>query len=178
MSRTSLDNFLKQKRQAKKTFAEKYSFSNRKPLVGIILDNELSKTDEECLKNILEGTAHIDVQVVVVADTNLDIFYSPHSIFIPYSRGNRKNLLFAADMALSFPFNDVEEMLLNGTIPISPSRSEVQDYDPNHETGNSFIYKKEDYWCVFAALVRALETFKFPYDWNNIVRQGLGNVSV
>ena len=69
-------------------------------------------------------------------------------------------------------------MLLNGTIPVSPARAEIADYNPNRETGNGFVYKNTDSWCMFAALVRALETFKFPYDWNNIIRQGLETVLV
>lgn len=178
MTSSALNNFIENKKTAKRLFSEKYSFSNKRPLLGIILDKELSRKNEECLKKILEGTEHINVQVVVVADTNLDVSYSPHTIFIPYSRKDRKQLLEASDMALCFHFNDVEEMLFNGTIPISFSRAEVRDYNPNQETGNGFVYKNEDHWCIFAALIRALETFKFPYDWKNIVRQGLETASV
>lgn len=173
MAVSSLDNCIKKKREAKKMFASKFSFSAKRPLLGIILDNELSREEEGRLQNILEGTAHVDVQVVILADTNLDVCGIPHTIVVPYSRVNRKDLLEAADMSLGFSFSDVEEMLLNGTIPISSSRPEVSDYNPNRETGNSFIYKKSDHWSVFAALVRALETYKFPYDWKNIVRQGI-----
>jgi len=85
-------------------------------------------------------------------------------------------LLEAADMALVFEFSDVEEMLLNGVIPISSLRPEVSDYNPNRETGNGFIFKKESPWAIFAALVRARETFKFPYDWKHIIRQGMSSV--
>ncbi len=175
---SSLDNFIKQKKEVKKLLSQKLSFASRKPLLGIILDKELSPEFEESLKNILEGTAHIDVQVVILADTNLGAFSVPHTVILPYSRNNRKIVLQAADIALSFNFSDVEEMLLNGTIPVSPARAEIADYNPNRETGNGFVYKNTDSWCMFAALVRALETFKFPYDWNNIIRQGLETVLV
>lgn len=173
MSTSSLDNFIKQKKEVKKFLAQKLEFNSRKPLLGIVLDKELSQGREETLKKILEGTAHIDVQVVILADTNLGIFSVPHMVVLPYSRNNRKIIMQASDMALGFEFSDVEEMLLNGTIPVSSIRREMVDYNPNRETGNSFVYKNDDYWCIFAALVRALETFKFPYDWTNIIRQGL-----
>lgn len=176
MSTSSLDNFVKQKKEVKKFLAQKLSFNNKKPLLGIVLDKELSPKLEETLKKILDGTAHIDVQVVILADTNLRIFSVPHTVVLPYSRNNRKVVLQACDITLGFAFSDVEEMLLNGTIPVSPARFEVTDYNPNRETGNAFVYKNDDHWCIFAALVRALETFKFPYDWNNIVRQGLETV--
>lgn len=175
---SSLDNFLKQKKEVKKFLSQKLSFNTRKPLLGIILDKELTPQFEETLKKILEGTAHIDVQVVILADSNLGALSIPHTVVLPYSRNNRRIVLQAADIALGFEFSDAEEMLLNGTIPVSPMRVELQDYNPNHETGNSFIYRGSDSWSIFAALVRALETFKFPYDWNNIVRQGLETVLV
>ena len=82
----------------------------------------------------------------------------------------------AADIALIFDFTDVEELLLNGVVPVSPARAEVEDYNPNKETGNSFVYKNKSAWGVFAALVRAIETFKFPYDWKHIVRQAVESV--
>lgn len=173
MTFSSLDNFLKRKKEVKKSFAEKLSFSHKKPLLGVILDHELNSDDEMKLRNILEGTAAINVQVLILADTNLDIISFPHTVIIPYSAASRKHLLEACDMALSFEFSDVEEMLLNGTIPISSMRPELIDYNPNTEMGNGFIYRNGSHWSIFATLIRALETFKFPYDWNNIVRQGL-----
>lgn len=178
MSTSSLDNFIKQKKEVKKFLAQKLGFNIKKPLLGIVLDKELTTKREETLQKILEGTAHVNVQVVILADTNLGVFALPHAVVLPYSRNNRKVLLQASDIALGFEFSDVEEMLLNGTIPVSPTRTGVCDYNPNHETGNSFIYKFDNHWCIFAALVRALETFKFPYDWNSIVRQGLETVLV
>lgn len=178
MATSSLDNFIKQKKEVKKFLAEKLSFNVKKPLLAIILDKELTPQIEETLKHILEGTAHIDIQVVILADTNIGVLSVPHTVVLPYSRNNRKVALQSADIALSFSFSDVEEMLLNGTIPITPARAEVKDYNPNHETGNSFVYKSNDKWAIFATIIRALETYKFPYDWTNIVRQGLETVLV
>lgn len=142
----------------------------------MFLDNELSEDIEKKMERFLEGVTAIDVNVIVLADSNLETFSLPNVIILPYSRSNRNALLEASDMALGFEFNDVEEMLLNGVIPISSVRSEIADYNPNRETGNSFVYRSDDPWGIFAALVRARETFKFPYDWKHIVRQGLESV--
>ncbi|MBI2634897.1 hypothetical protein HYW82_04500 [Candidatus Peregrinibacteria bacterium] len=173
MTLRSVDNCIKRKRQMKKFLAERLNFAGKKPLLGIILDRELSVKEETVLQEILEGTGYVNVQVVILADTNLMAFSVAHTIVVPYNRIGRREILEAADIALSFSFSDVEEMLLHGTIPVSPVRPEVMDYNPNHETGNGFIYRKDGCWSIFAALVRALETYKFPYDWRNIVRQGL-----
>jgi hypothetical protein len=171
MDQGSVANFIKNKREAKKSFAKKMAFSEKKPLIGIVLDKELTTKQTACLEAITQGAGSIDVQVVVLSDHK--VHEGDGMLHLPYSQANRKNLLAAADMTLSFSFNDIEEMLLNGAIPISTARPEIKDYNPNKEIGNAFVYKKRNKWGMFAAVVRARETFKFPYDWNNIVRQGL-----
>ena len=176
MDTSSVGKLLEQKKEIKKELSKKLSFSRKKPLLGIILDHELSEESEQNIRMFLEAAAVIDTEVIVLADSNLENLSLPNIIYLPYSRKNRKMILEAIDIALVFDFSDVEEMLLNGVIPISSSREEVADYNPNHETGNGFIYKQENPWCIFAALVRARETFKFPYDWKHIVRQGMGSV--
>ncbi len=177
MDSSSVGQLLRQKKEAKKNMGKMFSFSSKKPLLGIFLDKELPQESEKKVSMFLQAVKVLDIEVALLADSNLASLSLPNVIYIPYSRLNRKSLLEAADMALTFEFTDVEEMLLNGVIPISPNRPEVKDYNPNIESGNGFIYKQEDPWCIFAALVRARETFKFPYDWKHIVRQGITAVT-
>lgn len=175
MDNSGLENILKQKKDTKKLFAEKLSFQPQMPLVAIILDHEISKKEQSLIMNLLEGMGSLEVNVIILTDQNF-VVEGSHSAslrMLPYSRRNRKYLLEAADIALCFSFNDVEEMLLNGTIPVSAKRKELSDYHPNHETGNAFIARDGSAWGIFAAMVRAVETFKFPYDWKGIVRQGM-----
>jgi hypothetical protein len=177
MTDNDISNLLEKKKETKKIFSKKLSFSYKRPLLGIFLDKELSKKAAEKIKNILEGTACINMEVIILADSNIDEFSIPHVIFLPYSRVNRKTLLEAADMALILPFNDVDEFLLNGIIPVSGQKDGLTDYNPNFETGNSFTYNTDTSWGIFAALVRAMETFKFPFDWRNIVSEGVRSVN-
>lgn len=176
MTESDVTNLIEKKKETKKTFAKKLSFSYKRPLLGIFLDKELSKNEAEKIKGILEGTASINMEVIVLSDSNIDEFSIPHVIFMPYSRANRNDLLTASDMALVLPFNDVDEFLLNGIIPVAGEKDGLKDYNPNYETGNSFTYKSDNSWGIFAALVRAMETFKFPFDWRNIVREGVMSV--
>lgn len=176
MEINSISKLIQQKKETKASISKKYSFSNKKPLLGIFLDKDLSKDVERKTHVFLEASQELDVEVVVLADGNLDSLHLPNIIYLPYNRINRKTLLEASDIALVFDFSDVEEMLLNGVIPISSLRKEVSDYNPNRETGNGFIFKKDSPWAIFAALVRAQETFKFPYDWKHIIRQGMSSV--
>jgi len=172
MENKSVDDLLKQKRGAKAEILKTLGLAGKKPLLGIFLDQELSDELEQQLVSILEGVRALDVDVVILADSNIDSL-SKIAIILPYDRKNRSKLLCASDMALVFDFSDVGEMLIHGAIPVTFERPEVADYNPNRETGNSFVYKNNDLWSMFAALVRARETFKFPYDWKHIVKQGL-----
>lgn len=171
-------NFLKHKKDVKKSLATQMRFAEKKPLMVLIMDKELSRKDELEIHELLSGMEHLDLQVVILADDHSEAFQFSNTMTVPYSRDHRKMLLEAADMALCFNFNDEEEMLLNGTIPVSGERAGLKNYDVNKETGNAFIYKDKSKWAIFAAVVRAVETFKFPYDWSNIVRQGRESVLV
>ncbi len=172
----SLDQLIGQKKRSKKMLAEELKFSAKKPLLGVFLDKTLSKEELLSMKEVLKGLRYINVNVVVLGDSDLKLNLDKVTM-LNYSRLNRKKLLEASDMALAFSFSDVEEMLIHGIIPVSKKRKEILDYDPNHESGNAFIYKSDNPWEMFAALVRATETFRFPYDWKHIVREGMHSIS-
>ncbi len=42
------------------------------------------------------------------------------------------------------------------------------DYVPQKEQGNSFKYKKNTSFHQLEALIKAIECFKYPYDWSNV----------
>lgn len=171
---SSFKDFIKRKREGKKALTNELKFSAKKPLLAIILEDRLKEEDEVKLRYILEGTAAINTEVVVMCDDDCELFNNMKRVEVMhFNRVNRRNLMEAADLALCFEFNDVEELLMNGIIPVSAERPDLLDYDANHETGYGFIYKNTGVWGVFAALVRAVETFKFPYDWKHIMQEGI-----
>lgn len=173
---TGLDNVLKLKKKAKIELSQELGLSKDKLLLGIFLDKNLTKKNElEMVSFVLEGIEAVDMEVVLLSDDDIESF-GKNVCHLPYNRKNRHKLLEAADLALTFSFSDVGEMLLNGVIPVSSKRKDVEDYNPNRETGNGFVYKSNSQWGIFAALVRASETFKFPYDWKHIVRSGVYSV--
>jgi len=49
----------------------------------------------------------------------------------------------------------------------------VQDYDPRTGVGTGFVFKPYDRWALFAAIVRAVETFKHRDAWRQIQVQGM-----
>jgi len=54
-------------------------------------------------------------------------------------------------------------LLKKGVVPIGHEKSPLlAEYHPNEETGNSFTFNETNPWAVFAAIVRACETYRFP----------------
>ncbi len=83
----------------------------------------------------------------------------------------------AADIALFLtdPTDEAEltQCLRFGTVPVSLKSETLKNYNPNQEEGDSFLFEKATVWHAFGALVRALETFRFPFDWRTIQRNGM-----
>ena len=49
----------------------------------------------------------------------------------------------------------------------------VQEYDPRSGLGNGFIFDNYDPWDLFAAIVRALELFRFKDVWRTLQQRGM-----
>lgn len=95
---------------------------------------------------------------------------------IPNGTENVDAMLAAADMALfSTDPADLPELaacIRSGAVPVAPASEALENYNPNQESGTAFLYEKENPWHCFAAVVRALETYRFPFDWRTIQKNG------
>ncbi len=82
----------------------------------------------------------------------------------------RRKMYASSDISLFFAPDDAElgHCLAYGAVPISPEQDLLADYNPVQESGNAFIANPHTPWNWFAALVRATETYKLPYDWRTI----------
>jgi len=90
----------------------------------------------------------------------------------------QRKLYAAADMGLFFaPMSRDDEETGNclsyGVVPIAPPYDPLWNYDPVQEAGNSFTADPLNHWTWFAALARACETFKLPFDWRTIQRSAM-----
>ncbi len=142
------------------------------------------------LRETLPGILTLPVEILVLGKGSA----SYGSLFTELSKENdhrisivknepdaMSKMYAAADIALflsdASDLPEVKLCLAYGVVPIAPIPTDrttgavrLQDYDPVQETGNAFLYETPDSWRFFAALVRALETFKFPFDWRTIQR--------
>lgn len=107
----------------------------------------------EVIETLEEGLSHLNIKLLKDENSNLALEKSHIVVLF----GEDKNLLTKA--------------WKEGVVPITQAFDDsIVDYNPNTESGNSFIYESNNYWEIFAAIVRACETYKFPYDWKFIVR--------
>ena len=140
----------------------------------------------ELLKELVPGLLNMDVQLVILGKgssaygtyfTDLLKKYNHRIAIMSNDEKSIEKMYAASDMALFLknPANTPElAMSLHyGTVPVAPATTALENYDPNQEAGNSFTFEKETVWNAFAAVVRALETFRFPYDWRTIQRHAM-----
>lgn len=96
---------------------------------------------------------------------------------IPDDEMNLRRMLAGSDIAMFFgpeqDPDDLDNALRYGVIPVAMPGNALEDYNPVQESGNAFLYQESSAWQCFAGLVRALETFKFPYDWRTIQRNAM-----
>ncbi len=96
---------------------------------------------------------------------------------LPDDEDHVRLMLSGSDIALFFSekgtTEDLENALRYGVIPVAPESEQLENYNPVQESGNAFVYEHSTPWLCFGSLVRALETFKFPFDWRTIQRHAM-----
>jgi hypothetical protein len=178
MGKSELKKLLDEKKSAKENLYKVCWPKDNvtKPLV-MLFEPEAS---EEPLLHLLEGCLVLPANFIVVSRKEPgDFIRHPAGkiTWVNTEDGRNKpkieEYLKAADMAVVFEdhLHDLTEIMEKGAVVVGHSKSPLlQNYHPNDETGNSFTYATLNPWDVFTAMVRALETFRFPYDWQNIIR--------
>jgi starch synthase len=64
-----------------------------------------------------------------------------------------------------------------GSVPVVREtgglKDTVSDFDPGADSGNGFTFKLYDSLAMYTAIVRAVETYKYPDRWRNIIQRGM-----
>ena len=53
----------------------------------------------------------------------------------------------------------------------------VVNYEPNKNNGTGFVFKSFNEFSFFAAIIRALESYKYKNNWRNLVSRAMKNSS-
>lgn len=139
------------------------------------------------LKEVLPGILSLPVEIVIRGKgsaaygslfSQLTKSYGHRIAILPNDDDTVRKMYAASDMALflSDPsaLPELRHCLDYGIVPISPACGDLTNYDPNQEAGNAFTFEKPTVWHCFAAAVRAMETYRFPFDWRTIQKHAMG----
>lgn len=159
-------------------------FSHSIPVVGYCLD----LGDEQAVlvaQHAFDGILALNFPLIVFANGGVEkigtkaggqkfeeFLWRDRVRVVTLSDPHYEDLWRACDVAFCFEHGDVYRAHAAGVVPIVARslRAGVEDYDPVHEKGNAFVYGDVNAWQMVSALVRAAETYKFPFDWKYIVK--------
>ncbi len=146
------------------------------------------KLGGELFQQVLPGLLSLPIEILVVGKgsasfgslfTKLSKEHKHRVAILPASETSLSKIYAASDMALFLanPASQKEltECLHYGVVPISLPCDALEDYDPVQEAGNAFVFPESNPWLCFMSLVRALETYKLPFDWRTIEKHGMNS---
>ena len=184
---TDISVLINAKKEAKEALAKELGWTPeaRQPLV--CLPMELTNAlGGELFKELIPGLLSLPVRLLIVGKgaasygkmaTELHEKHPQTVAIIPGTKQGLDAMTMAADIALflSGPSKTGELSLCkkHGVIAVAPVCDELENYNQNQESCDSFLYEGSTVWHCFAAIVRALETYRFPYDWKTIQKNSV-----
>ncbi len=178
---------LEHKSQNKEALQEELGWTPEPKRAMICIPTGVSeKLGGELLKDLMPGLLALPLEIVILGKgsaefgeylTDMSREHDQRIAIIPNDEKHIRKMFAAADMALFLTdptgLPELEAALHYGTVPVCPHTKRIKGYDPNQESGEGFFIDKMNMWQCFAAIVRALETFRFPYDWRTIQKNGM-----
>jgi len=179
-----IENCLKEVLTKKKSYKSEISadfplkLKNGFPVIGVWYNDT---KDKNIVSGLIEALNSINAAIVLFHsgdDNEVPFDFREKTVVISVNSKRWRMFFEACDMMIilsdMIDENFLYDLWQNGIIPIaSESVHPLSNYNPNDETGNAFTYASKNIWEIFASTVRAIETFKFPYDWKHIIRQGM-----
>ena len=178
---------LEQKKQQKIALQEEIGWPEESRQIVLCLPaGIMEKTDGILFEKLLPGLLTLPVNIVIRGKglqeygTFCSTVAEEHShkiAIIPNTQESLKKMYASADMALfsakASTRTELRMCIRSGVIPIAPEENALKNYDPNQEKGFAFLYTEQNPWSCFAAIIRALETYRFPFDWRTIQRHAM-----
>ncbi len=146
------------------------------PQMPMILVVDIDETIISLIEEIVAGISAIGIQLVFLhnADMNIDQRiqeitqkYPHQTVCIASAEADQD--IFDAVLIDTLNEDKLEQLKKYKRVPIA-AEGAIEAFDPIEEKGNGFLYELDDYWSLFAAFVRVSETYKFPYDWSNMIK--------
>ncbi|MBU0491339.1 MAG: glycogen synthase [Chloroflexi bacterium] len=156
------------------------------PLMGAI-SRLTDQKGFDLIAQILDAVVNLDVQFVVLGtgEQRYHELFSDMarrhpqrlSVFLTFNAELAQKIYAGTDMFLMpsrFEPCGLGQMIAMhyGSVPIvrhtGGLADTVQDFDPHADTGTGFVFTRYNAYDLFAAIVRATETFKYPAMWRQL----------
>lgn len=158
-----------------------FPFDKRIPLICVTYTLS-DKNNLSIIQDIMNGIMEQPVQMVLtgIGTEKYQKFFTdlaeknPGKVAIVNNNDDERRKIYAASDIILIPtlsdecVEEAKRAMRYGVVPVTPPQDFVEDYNPNQESGNAFVYLKDSPWNLFASLIRTIENCRFPYDWKNI----------
>jgi len=161
------------------------------PLMGAI-SRLTDQKGFDLIAQIVEAVVHLNLQFVVLGTGEqryhelLSDMARRHpqrlSVFLTFNAELAQKIYAGTDMFLMpsrFEPCGLGQMIAMryGSVPIvrhtGGLADTVQDFDPRADAGTGFVFTRYNAYDLFAAIVRAAETFKYPDMWQRLQLRGM-----
>ena len=181
---------LEKKKINKNKFQGEFDLIEKEKMMLVSITTPLTeKNGFDVFLKILPGLENLNLQIALLG-VGTEKFQKPILNFSKKNPGkvaileesdeNLRKLHAAADVEIfltknAATENEIKNALAYGSVPIATDNFSkfCKNYNPNLETGNAFLFDENNFFSFFAALVRAAEHFRFPYDWKTICRNAI-----
>ena len=162
-----------------------------KPLIGII-SRLTDQKGFDILGDVIDHLLDLDLQFVLLGTGDMhyhemfsriaQTYPGKAAIFLTFNAAFAQRIYAGTDMFLMpsrFEPCGLGQMIAMryGSVPIVRATGgladTVQDYNPQTGEGNGFSFAPYDRWALFAAVVRALETYKHKDTWHKLQVSGM-----
>lgn len=131
----------------------------------VILD--VRNANPKLVEDMVPGLEDAEARIKVIGDGAKSL---PHAFSLEEAL-EEAHIWVVLGSKLPTEFKDIIEA---GIVPImlAGTNPKAENYDATQEKGNSFLFPKASAWHIYGTLVRALENFRFSYDWENLRKHG------
>lgn len=161
-----------EKRKLKESEEGEFYLPKDAPLLVIVIDGACPQKE---LKKLVSGLKNLPLNFRVLFTGHSKETHSGLKNSYRVSMPEAEKFFTFAHMSL-FPSKKPSKAMIkaaieHGTVPIVSGEVDfLKNYTGPTENGNSFKFQEANSWGMYAAIVRALENFGFPYDWKNIIK--------
>ncbi len=165
----TLAQILKEKKLLAIDIKKKYKLPvKNKPLWVVIINNK------QILQKLYFGLATLPVDFIVVWDFWKE-WKDEQCKNIYVTKELRRNILPAFDFAiLDSETTDLSKYSSQAIVPIAINEwhfsSILNEFNPEKNLWNAYLYEEYNEWSIFHALIRYLENTRFPMDHKNLVK--------